>query len=269
MFDSGVGGLTVLNEVRQILPQESIYYLADTARIPYGEKSREAIIRYSIENVRFLIEKGIKLLIVACNTASAHALSVLQAMFDIPIVGVIESGAEKAVRITKNKRIAVLGTRGTISSGIYQKEICERLDGAKVIALACPLLVPLIEEKLFSHAATKMIVQEYLSSLKEQQIDTLLLGCTHYPLLTPLFREELGEGVSIVDSASTCAETVLTTLQKMQLQVSQNAIPKYCYFVSDDPHKFQALGRELLGFPIEDVLSVDYTSDKSEVYEYR
>lgn len=253
MFDSGVGGLTVMHEVMQKLPSESIIYFADTARIPYGDKSRESIIRFSIENTIFLMQHNIKMLVVACNTASAYALEVLKKTFNIPIVGVIESGAEKAAKVTQNKRIAVVGTRGTILSGIYQKEIQMRLPGAEIVSIPCPLLVPMIEEKLFDHPATKLVLKDYLMTLRNKDVDTLLLGCTHYPLLRKLFQELVGDGVTVVDSASTCAEMVASVmLNEGGLQCSDLS-PQYKYFVSDDPLKFQALGREFLGMPVENV----------------
>ncbi len=208
MFDSGVGGLTVMQEVVKALPRENILYFGDTARLPYGEKSRDTIIRYAIENTIFLMEQKIKMLVIPCNTVTSVALDKLKQIFNIPIVGVIEPGVEKVVQVTRSKHIAVLGTRGTINSGVYQREIALRLPNATIHALACPLFVPFVEEDMVRHPAAEIIVKEYLAALKGRKVDTILLGCTHYPLLRHLIQKELGDGVQIVDSASTCAEKV-------------------------------------------------------------
>jgi glutamate racemase len=258
MFDSGVGGLTVMHEVMRTLPKESLIYFADTARIPYGEKSRETIIRYSIENSIFLMEKEVKLLVVACNTASAYALESLRKIFNIPIIGVIEAGAEKAVQKTRNKQIAVLGTRGTVNSGTYQQEIQKRLPGAIIHAIPCPLLVPMIEEKWIDHSVTKQVVKEYLAPLKKLHIDTLLLGCTHYPLLRDLFQAEMGDDVIIVDSASTCAEAVQNTLKAQNLLSPGSGKPDYRYFVTDDPQKFKNLSKEFLSIAVDNVSAASH-----------
>ena len=184
LFDSGIGGLTVLQQLVRALPDENYVYFGDTARLPYGEKSRETIIRYSIENSIFLLDKNIKMLVIPCNTATAFALEKLQKIFSVPVVGVIEPGAERAVEVSKNERIGVLGTRGTIYSQSYQKAILKINPSAFVLPIACPLFVPLVEENYVAHPSARLIVQEYLRPLKDQFIDTLLLGCTHYPLLT-------------------------------------------------------------------------------------
>lgn len=253
MFDSGVGGLTVMREVIKALPTENVIYFADTARIPYGEKSRDTIIRYSRENSTFLINKSIKLLVVACNTASAYALDDLKTNFNVPIVGVIESGAEKAVEVTKNGRIAVLGTRGTINSGIYERELLKRIPNAYVHVTPCPLLVPMIEEKWIDHPVTRQVVKEYLDPIRKLDVDTLLLGCTHYPLLKNLFQSELGDDVTIVDSATTCSEKVKKTLENSGLKASSVANPYYHYYVTDDPHKFKNLSKDFLGMATDHV----------------
>jgi glutamate racemase len=240
LFDSGIGGLTVMQQIMQTLPQESLIYFGDTARVPYGGKSRETIIRYSLENANFLLEKGIKLLVVACNTASAFALDALKEQLPIPVIGVIEPGAEKAASISKNQRIAVLGTKGTIQSGAYQREIKTLVPQATIIPIACPLFVPLVEERLFHHPATRLIIKEYLQPLRNQEIDTVLLGCTHYPFLKHFIQEEMGSDVQLVDSASTCAEKICKLLKQQKLN-SMSPKPTYHYYVSDDPRKFQDL----------------------------
>lgn len=240
-----------MRQIMTTLPKESVVYFGDTARLPYGDKSRETIIRYSIENAIFLLEKNIKLLIVACNTASAYAIDQLQHNFTIPILGVIEPGAEKASQMTRNGRIAVLGTKATIRSQAYQRAITQRLPEAMVFPIACPLFVPLVEEQFFQHQAARMIVKEYLQPLKNYSVDTLLLGCTHYPLLKGLIQEEVGDSVAIIDSATTCAEKVDSILTSLELKNESWDSPSYEYFVSDDPEKFKQAGEAFLGMPIQ------------------
>lgn len=253
LFDSGLGGLTVMKQILSVLPQENVVYFGDTARLPYGGKSPDTIIRYSLENAAFLIDQDIKILVVACNTASSYAIKPLQGRLSIPVIGVIEPGAEKAVSVTRNGRIAVLGTKATTASGMYQKHIMARLPNATVKSVACPLFVPLAEEKFLEHPAAKLIVKEYLAPLKSDNIDTILLGCTHYPLLEQLIREEVGEGVAIVDSASTCAEKVRELLELENLAADFHQIPIHRYFVSDDAERFRCMGSDFLGHPIEHV----------------
>lgn len=257
MFDSGVGGLTVMKQVIAKLPHENIIYFGDTARLPYGEKSRETVVRYTIDSALFLLEQEIKVLVIACHTASSCALDKLQKIFNIPVIGVIEPGAEKAVNVTRNQRIGILGTKATVRSGVFQNEIQKRLPQAQVIATACPLLVPLVEEKFMSHSATKLIIQEYLDPLLEQNIDTLVLGCTHYPLLRPLIEEYVGKEITIVDPAVTCAEKVYDVLAQERVS---HASPQYKWYVSDDPEKFRAIGQTFLGKPIEAVEKVSLFS---------
>lgn len=252
LFDSGIGGLTVMQQIMQKLPQESLIYFGDTARLPYGGKSQETVLRYSIENAIFLMDKGIKLLVVACNTASAFALERLRQIFNIPVIGVIEPGAEKAAAVTRHQRIAILGTKGTIQSGAYQTAIRQRLPDAALFPIACPLFVPLVEENFLHHPAAQLVVKEYLRCLQDQQIDTILLGCTHYPLLKTLIEEELGPDIAIVDSASTCAEKVAAILDDYQIASSSSDV-SYQYYVSDDPNKFSEQGHRLFGHQLPSV----------------
>lgn len=246
-----------MRQLIKTLPYENVIYFGDTARVPYGEKSREAVIRYSVENGEFLIEKNVKMIVVACNTASSHAIEALQQTFSIPVAGVVECGAENAANATKNGKIAVLGTKGTVQSQAYQKAILQKVPQASVFSIACPLLVPLVEEGYLFHPATRLIVQEYLRPLQDKQIDTLLLGCTHYPLLSEVIRGEIKDHVEIVDSASSCANHVASTLSRLSLLKEETA-PEYQYFVSDDPKKFQVLGSAFLGLPIEKVDRKDH-----------
>jgi len=251
IFDSGVGGLTVLRQIRQKLPEENLIYFADTARIPYGGKSRETILRYSIENAIFLLEKDVKLLVVACNTATAHAIERLQQIFSIPVIGVIEPGVECALKTSKTGRLAVLGTKGTIDSQAYQREILRRNPQAHIAAVPCPLFVHLVEEGYAEHAATRLIIREYLEPLKEQHIDTVLLGCTHYPLLQRQIQEEMGPHITLIDSATTCAEQVAKLLTAQGMRSSVRGGDRF--YVTDDPHKFSKLAGDLLGESLSSV----------------
>lgn len=253
IFDSGVGGLTVMRQIIDLLPHEDIIYFGDTARLPYGGKSKETIKRYCRENAAFLLEKNIKLLVIACNTATSHALEDLQEHLEIPVIGVIEAGVKSIVESTKSARIAILGTKGTIQSGVYQEGIQKALPQATLYPIACPLFVHFVEEQLIEHPATRLIVKEYLKPLIGQNIDTLMLGCTHYPLLQQLLQEEVGSDVFLVDSATTCAAHVKDVLQRQNIETNNKGIGTHHYFVSDDPQKFQELGCKFLKLPINQV----------------
>lgn len=247
IFDSGLGGLTVMKQIKARCPHESIIYFGDTARVPYGGKSPETIVRYSIESAIFLMEQNIKVLVVACNTAASYSVDRLRSIFNIPVIEVIGPGAERATQVTKTGRIGILGTKATITSGSYQREIEKRLPDAEIFPYACPLFVPLVEERFLYHPATQLIVKEYLEPLKRANIDTLLLGCTHYPVLAPLIQEELGYNVQIVDSASTCADHLEKLLDLRDLKDSSESSVEHRFFVSDDPDKFKLLGQLFLG----------------------
>lgn len=236
-----------MREVMRALPRESIIYMGDTARIPYGNKSPDTITRYSLENTSFLLNHKIKLLIVACNTASSCALEAIRHHFDIPVIGVIEPGAKKAASLTRNQRIGVLGTKATIQSEAYQANLLRLLPQSKVIPIACPLFVHLVEENFASHSATRLIIQEYLKNLHEEQIDTLLLGCTHYPFLRDQIQQEVGRNVSLVDSGQSCAEAAANLLKQHKIEAPSTQQAIYDFFVSDDPLKFRELGERLFG----------------------
>ncbi len=251
IFDSGIGGLTVMQQIMHTLPQENIIYFGDTARLPYGEKSPETIIRYSIENTHFLLSHDVKAIVVACNTATALAIDELGKQFQIPLIGVIEPGVEKAIELSKTGNIAVLGTRGTINSGVYSREIWKRKPEAIILPIACPLLVPLVEENFIDHAVTRMILKDYLKPIIESNVDTVLLGCTHYPLLANLIQEEVGPDKKVINSASACAQRLRHVLHKSDLANTQEQRSFQRFFVSDDPHRFQTMGKGFLGIPIE------------------
>ena len=256
-FDSGVGGLTVVQAMRELLPREDILYLGDTARVPYGNKSPETIIRYSRENVAYLQSYGVKAIVVACNTASAHALGVLQRETDVPIIGVIAPGVEAALGATRNRRIGIIGTQGTIRSEAYQ-DLLRRLDpDVFILAQPAPLLVSLVEEDWLSHPATRLILEEYLAPMKKAEVDTVVLACTHYPLLRDLAQQVLGPGVVLVDSAQNTAAALARKLQAMQLsreEASATGLVTVC--TTDLPVQFSKLAERFLGEKISGIQQV-------------
>ena len=257
VFDSGVGGLTVVRRIIERLPQESIVYLGDTARVPYGTKSPDTVIRYADACARTLLQRGIKLLIVACNTASAHALEHLQERLDIPVIGVVEPGAASAVGKTRNQRIGVIGTPGTIGSGIYERAIKANAPDAFVVSKACPLFVPLAEEGWTTGEVPRAAAAKYLAEMRAHEIDTLILGCTHYPLLTDVIAEVMGEKVVIVDSAEATAEAVNDVLTALELHDGA-ATPRYRFLVSDAPEGFARTGRTFLQRDLGNIEWVDF-----------
>jgi glutamate racemase len=262
IFDSGIGGLTVLRKVLDELPCEDIIYLGDTARLPYGDKSPNAIIRYSLQNAGFLNAHNIKLLVVACNTASAYAVQYLREKYFVPIIDVIEPAVDWAVKHTTTKKIAILGTRATINSGVYNCKIKQILPDAEVTSLACPLFVPLVEEDFLSHPATELVIREYMQPILKKQIDTVILGCTHYPMLLPAIQKVLGPEIHIIDSASVCAKKVVFELEKQKLTRNLLQKGKRKYYASDDTEKFRRLGENFLGIPIDSVDSYFIESDR-------
>jgi glutamate racemase len=257
LFDSGVGGLTVLREVVRQLPRESTIYFGDTARVPYGSKSQEVIARFSLEIALFLTQEKVKMIVVACNTASAFALSALRARFDLPIVGVIEPGAQAALSVTRSGRIGVIGTEGTIESRAYTEAIHRIRSSAEVFGQACPLIVPLVEEGWLDKPVALEIVKEYLQPLLVHQIDAMVLGCTHYPLLKNLLAQVAGTGVRLIDSAEETARTVGRQLRELHLESPAGTALVRRYYVSDAPEKFEKVGQRFLGEAIPGVKRVD------------
>lgn len=246
IFDSGVGGLTVVRAVQEILPAEDILYLGDTARLPYGSKSPETIRQFADEDVRFLIARGVKAIVVACNTATAHALPHLREKYRVPIIGVIEAGVDAALANPNAARIGVIATRGTIRSHAYQHALALRRTGLLIHAVAAPLLVPLVEEDWIDHPATVMVLNTYLDPLVERGIDTLLLACTHYPLLIPVLRQLLPPDVRLVDSATTCAEHLKQELVRLELLVTAKQDGQLEVHLTDLSDEFEALARRFL-----------------------
>jgi glutamate racemase len=256
LFDSGIGGLTVLQQIIEKLPKENTVYLGDTARSPYGTKSVETVLRYSFENADFLIEKGVKLIVVACNTSTAIALDALRENVSVPVLGVIEPGAKAALAKTKTGKIGVIGTEATIQSGAYTHAL-KRLDSkVEVYSRACPLFVPLVEEGWIDNPVVAMTVESYLASLKRSRIDTLILGCTHYPLLKKAIRKFMGRGVRLVDSAAETATEVALLLAERSLQ-RERGKGRAGFFVTDVPDRFIKVGRRFLGEKVDSAVRIE------------
>ena len=246
VFDSGIGGLTILRALRRALPQENFIYFGDTANVPYGGKSKAAVTRLALNVAKFLEKCGVKLIVVACNTASAQALPTLRKQLKVPVLGVIEPGTNAAVSSTQNNKIAVLGTQGTVESRAYVKAIQKRRKPAQVFQQACPLFVPLAEEGFAQKPAAKLIAQEYLAPVKASGADTVILGCTHYPILKNLIAQILGPHVTLVDSAETLARAAKQFLQDKKLTAVKGRGHVKLY-ASDAPDKFTRSAHKLLG----------------------
>lgn len=257
VFDSGIGGLTVVRELLHHLPGESIVYFGDTARVPYGPKSPATVARYSEEAAAFLVSRDVKMIVVACNTATAHAADRLTRALSIPVTGVIEPGARAAVQATKTGRVGVIGTAGTIASGAYDLAVRRRLPDARVYAQPCPLFVPLVEEGWYSHAVSRTVAEEYLHPLHEMDVDVLILGCTHYPLLRDLIGDVMGPAVQLVDSAAETALEVAELLRTHDLERTAGTQPSYMFAASDSPLRFRDVGRAFVGSVLSKVEKVD------------
>ncbi len=257
IFDSGVGGLTVFKRIAQRLPHEHLCYLGDTARVPYGTKSADTVIRYARSCAARLTERGIKLLVVACNTASAYALESLAAELPVPVVGVVEPGAREAVRCCKNGRVGVIGTSGTVASGAYTRAIAALNSDIRVYSKACTLFVPLAEEGWTRGELPRTVARTYLAKLAARRIDTLVLGCTHYPLLRGPIAEAAGPGVRLVDSAQETAKAVEAVLRESGLLRGALTPGKHRFLVSDSPVSFARVGARFLGHPLAGVEWVD------------
>lgn len=246
VFDSGVGGLTVFKALRKELPREKLLYFGDTARLPYGTKSKASVTRFSLEIARFLEKRGIKMLVVACNTATSLALDALKRNLDIPVVGVIRPAVRAAAKATKTGIIGVIGTEATVASGAYQKALSSIVVGERIIARACPLFVPLVEEGWWDGPVTRAVAEEYLKPLKRSKMDAMILGCTHYPLLAPLLQRVVGSRVRLIDS---CRETALearSVLAERGLLVASGR-GKDAFFVTDGAERIKRLARRFLG----------------------
>ena len=257
VFDSGLGGLTVLKEIMKITPNENIVYFGDTARVPYGSKSRDTVIRYSRQIIHFLKEQQVKAIVIACNTASAFALDAVQHEQDIPVLGVIGAGAKVAAYTTKNKIVGVIGTDGTIRSKAYNIEIAKIDPEIKIVDKACPLFVPIVEEGWANTDIASLTARRYLEELMDKGIDSLVLGCTHYPLLKRTIGEIVGENVKLVNPARETAKDLKRILENDNiLREETEEDPKYEYYVSDIPEKFASIAEEFLKKEIDDIKSV-------------
>lgn len=260
VFDSGVGGLTVAREIMRQIPEERIIYFGDTARVPYGSKSKDTVLRYSRQIIRFLRTQGVKAIVIACNTASAYALDTVAAEADIPIIGVINAGARTAVGATRNGRIGVIGTEGTIGSGIYTDVMKRMRPDIEVTGKPCPLFVPLVEEGLLHDSVTDEIASRYLSELKGRYIDTMVLGCTHYPLLRSTLRRLMGEDVTLVNPAYETAIELKALLKERGLNRDPQAPfegEKYRFFVSDLAEKFTDFATSILPGEVKETRKID------------
>lgn len=261
IFDSGFGGLTVLKEVRRALPNVPLLYFGDTARVPYGTKSRNTVVRYSLQIVRFLLDKGVGMIIVACNTSSALSLPEIRAAVEVPVIDVVEPGAQKAVERTRNRKIGVIGTEATIQSGSYEHAIKKIDSSVEVFSQPCPMFVPLVEEGWVDERdpITLAVAQRYLSSFRDNGVDSLVLGCTHYPLLKPVIRKVLGPEIGLIDSAQGVAEKSATVVGSGSVRGYEcDGKPSLECYVTDSVEKFKRLAPLFLGCEsIDEVRHVD------------
>lgn len=254
VFDSGIGGLTVVKEIRKILPQENIIYLGDTARLPYGTKSTDSIIQFSLENSRFLLSRGAKYLVIACYSSTSVAIDIVRKHVSVPVVGVIKPGVKKALEVTKTGKIGVIGTTLTIHSGAYEKAFREIDDHCEVVGRSCPLFVSLVEEGWLEHPATQLIAETYLKPLRDDGIDTLLLGCTHFPILMPVLKKVMGD-INYVDASREVGETMAQDLEKMGLQHPGEG-GALAIYLTDLSMNFKEIGERFLGEAMGDVSRV-------------
>lgn len=261
IFDSGIGGLTVLKEISRELPHESTIYLGDTARVPYGIRSSETVTRYSFENAKFLFSKDIKVLVIACNTASSVSLEPIKSSVPIPVLGVIEPGAKAAVSSTKNKKVGVIGTEATIKSNSYTKAIKTIDRDVEVFSLLCPLFVPLVEEGWTEGKIVEMIAERYLNNIKDNGIDTLVLGCTHYPLLKKVISKVMDEKVNLIDSAIETAREIKTILSNFSLLRTDTSNIIHEFYVTDSPERFMDVGEKFLGEKIYYIKKIELETE--------
>ncbi len=259
VFDSGIGGLTAVREIFRILPQESVVYFGDTARLPYGAKSRDTVTRFSLEIAHFLVRQNIKCLLVACNTASSLALAALERGLEVPVVGVIRPTAQTAVRLSPHGRIGVIGTLGTVASKAFPEAIAALAPGASVISRACPLFVPLVEEGWTHHPVTRAVAEEYLLELKNGNPECLILGCTHYPLLHEVIQQVMGPAVRLVDSGAEAARALGELLRDRGQLAPAGAAAEHRFYLSDEPRNFAATAQTFLGRELPRVSIVDQT----------
>lgn len=256
VFDSGLGGLTVLKEIEKVLPNENIVYFGDTARVPYGSRSSETVTKYTFQSINFLLENNIKAIVIACNTASARSLELAQQRYNIPILGVIKPGAKGAIEATKNNKIGIIGTAGTISSKAYEKEILKVDKSVEVHSVACPLFVPIVEEGWADTDVAELTAKKYLSCFDSTDIDTLILGCTHYPILYNTIKKATKNGINLINPAVETALELKNLLEEKDLIRLDNKTENK-YFVSDVPDKFQKIGESFLNKSFDDISKIE------------
>lgn len=257
VFDSGVGGLTVFRAIERRLPNESLIYLGDTARIPYGVRSEATIQRYALECATFVQSRGVKAIVIACNTASALAANYLRSRCSVPVIGVIRPGSRSAVEQTRNGHIGVIATESTVSSGAYERAMLAIRSGLEITSRACPLFVPLAEEGWLNHPVTFQVAEEYLAELRSSRVDTLVLGCTHYPILRPVIERTLGDQIRYVDSGEAVAEALAAMLEQEGLARESAEPPNEEFYVTDSAARFRRVAESFLGRPLESVETVE------------
>jgi glutamate racemase len=257
VFDSGVGGLTVFRAIERRLPNESLIYLGDTARIPYGTRSPATVQRYALEDAAFIQSKNVKAIVIACNTASAVAAERLNSECAIPVIGVIEPGARRAVKQTRSGYVGVIATEATVASGAYEQAMLRERSGLEIISRACPLFVPLAEEGWLDHPVTRQVAEEYLAELRHSNLDTLVLGCTHYPILRPVIEAVMGNNTSYVDSGEAVADELASLLEERDLRRTSDEPPSEQFYVTDSASRFRRVAELFLGRPLESVESVE------------
>lgn len=256
IFDSGLGGLTVFKQIKKLIPKENMIYLGDTARVPYGTRSRETVIKFAIEDVNFLMKKDVKAIVIACNTASAYAFEDIKNTVNIPVFDVVSGATKEAVDRTRNKRIAVVGTSGTISSNSYEKQIVSLCSECKVFSKACPLLVPFIEEGETDGEAIDFIIDKYLSELINKDFDVLILGCTHYPLIADLIQTKVGNSVKLIDPGKSAAQKIQKFLNDNNLNTQANE-PNYEFYLTDLNQNFSIISERFLGQKLDNCNRVE------------
>ncbi len=264
IFDSGIGGLTVVRAIHAALPDEATIYLGDTARVPYGPKSPATVQRYATEILAWLLAQRVKAVVVACNTATAHALDMLREQAPVPVIGVIDPGARAAAAATQNGGVGVIGTAGTVASGAYRRALLALRPELRVVEQACPLFVPLVEEGWFGHSATRLVAEEYLAPVRSADVDTLVLGCTHYPLLAPLLAEVLGPRTTLIDSARETANELAAVLDRAGIRsASGGGKPRHRWAATDDVDRFAKVGAVFTGEALTSVELVDLDHEPS------
>jgi glutamate racemase len=256
IFDSGVGGLTVFRALERRLPNESLIYLGDTARVPYGTRSKETIERYALEDARFIESKNVKAIVIACNTASALASNLLREASSVPVLGVIRPGSQEAILRTKNRRIGLIATEATVASGAYERTMRAMQDDVEIMARACPLFVPLAEEGWAEHAVTSQVAEEYLKDLIDSRIDTLVLGCTHYPILRKVIQRVMGEAVTLIDSGEAVADVVAKMLEEKNLMRASAEPRSESFYVTDSAARFRRVAEIFLGRSIDSIEAI-------------